>query len=528
MAGLWGVCTPALGQVFVGPGEDYETLSEALFVGEVDIVLRSGSHVGGGRVSVPGTVISGEVNAVVLGSGSSVAQLDVVADNVTIQDLVFNGSGPGQWAVSVSFSSGLTLRNVEVHDAVVDGSYSGGAVLLQFGSAVTIEQSVFTDNEAPGGGALVVAGGSSATVVDSDFIGNRSTDDGGAILVVESGSLSVTNTTFQDNVAVGEGGAIAAPLGAQVTLTDVEFSGNLGFGTVALGLMPVAAVSGATFDDNPAGGLTATDVFELSVSDSWFCGGGGVTQGMYVTSSCDFGCTVSDSVFVGHDPGAMRFENNLGAVTVRDAAVIGNNGSTGAAVRGGLSNLNLERLLVGLNTGGPALYAVAGVHSLQDVRVFDNLPSDVGGQLGGSGVIPIAAPPLAADTNRCGTAPAELACDPVNQSLFDDGIGPSTVDADQDGVPARCDCNDDDDMDMGWEPCEPTETGTTGVTTEPPVTTTPWTDPPDTDVTRGEDPILDPIASNFLLGGGGCGCSARASGDGSWGEVLVGALARRR
>lgn len=87
----------------------------------------------------------------------------------------------------------------------------GGAIYINLGSLVVIEQSYFTDNNAQNsGGAIYVAGGS-LTLSQNQFRNNSSSsnlaDRGGGAVFVSSGLIVAQNNLFEANLSPNHGGA---------------------------------------------------------------------------------------------------------------------------------------------------------------------------------------------------------------------------------------------------------------------------------------------------------------------------------
>ncbi len=103
----------------------------------------------------------------------------------------------------------LTFRDGHSADTGDDTADGGGAIYRDGGS-LTVIDSVFLDNRAPGdgqdlaGGAIYGFGGGDTIISGSTFT-NNSASDGGAVGSL-NGDLSIFNSTFTDNSATGTGG----------------------------------------------------------------------------------------------------------------------------------------------------------------------------------------------------------------------------------------------------------------------------------------------------------------------------------
>ncbi|MEO0561192.1 MAG: Ig-like domain-containing protein, partial [Chloroflexota bacterium] len=125
-------------------------------------------------------------------------------------------------------------------DANAGASVGGGAISNNFGSTLNINNSQFTNHNISGPGGAIISEGD-LTVIGSSFVNNSSSagSDGGAIYNRRS-TLTVQNSVFINNNAPGfasaEGGAIYNGGGGtsseNVTLnvTNSKFVGNAAFG----------------------------------------------------------------------------------------------------------------------------------------------------------------------------------------------------------------------------------------------------------------------------------------------------------
>ncbi len=549
---MWlGTASGAGGPWTVGPSEDSETLAEALMIGQTDILLRAGAHVGGGTIWRDGTHLTGEPDAILMGGPA--VQLEIVSvSNIVVENIEFDRdpSGASELALSVIDSFGVQLTDLDIHDCTVSTPFLGGAVFAD-NSELTISGSTFANNEATAGGALYAQGNSQVTVVSSTFDNNQAMVDGGAIYASNS-DLYVTDSHFTGNETDGYGGAIATFDATALELVDSTFASNSaarGMGSAVDALAssgPVAltgltvtdqrltpaisleanlevALDRVTLDNNAAGGVYAVGNTSVQVSDTWFCSGGPVAASHFALIDCQGECWVKESVFAdaAASLGAAGLDASgaLGAFTVEDSLFLGLSGPNGSAMRfAGLTGpLTLHRLLVGDSTGSPAIHVGDGPPlDLEDIATFGNTAGDGSGALDTmqSAFTAVTRPVLTQAVDRCPSTFVELACDPANDPVFALQAGPSFVDDDLDDVPQACDCDDGDPL-LRWdcddeptEPTEPTQPGTGSIPTEP------------------VDPASEPPApGTFLLGGGGCSHVARPA---HWPQQGPWALLARR
>lgn len=147
-----------------------------------------------------------------------------------------DGGNPGGPGNDPANTGEVTLRFLRIHGS--SGSSVGGAMLLWCypGDIITIEHSIFYDNE-------VFAGGNGGK--------------GGAARIHNPGSLTIRNTTFAENRAYQQGGALWIDGYGPVTMENVTFSGNAcqtdaggGFNYNGTG---VVRINGALFAENYGG-----------------------------------------------------------------------------------------------------------------------------------------------------------------------------------------------------------------------------------------------------------------------------------
>jgi len=130
--------------------------------------------------------------------------LNVINSRISDNLDSFEGGPDGSGGGIFNNSGGVIIKN-----SILSGNYAGyfgtgGAVNSD--GILTVENSTFTKNFAPGlaGGAIYNAG--SADISNTSFMSNWS-DNGGAVL--NAGNISITNSTFYANGADSHGGGIA-------------------------------------------------------------------------------------------------------------------------------------------------------------------------------------------------------------------------------------------------------------------------------------------------------------------------------
>lgn len=149
------------------------------------------------------------VGDVVFDANKSSRIFTVTSKNVVLNNLTFsNGNGSLEYGGAIHWdgSNGLISNSIFKDNYVDELNYSyGGAVSLSKNAKLTINNSIFKNNIAYGGGAIDTEG--RLDIINCYFENNMAANrDGGAISNV--GTLRVTNSTFVNNFASRNGGAI--------------------------------------------------------------------------------------------------------------------------------------------------------------------------------------------------------------------------------------------------------------------------------------------------------------------------------
>lgn len=175
-------------------------------------------------------------------------------------------SGEGQTPLLSLLSSDISLKNLTLANGKLTAAVKGAAVKVTVGKeAIHLENLRFLNNTAQSntdeghGGALSVAGSASVTGVNLWFQGNRASRGGGAVWVEADGALTVDNSVFVDNEtfqATSEGGgAIEVLDGGHLTVRNSTFAGNHVNGGPGGGIFAQGATLALhhnTFGDNTA------------------------------------------------------------------------------------------------------------------------------------------------------------------------------------------------------------------------------------------------------------------------------------
>lgn len=313
----------------------------------------------------------------------------------------------------------LRLENLTLTKAFETG---GGAALALFsgGSITEVVNCKFTDNEAQELGGGILNSGGDITIQASEFVGNKSGTRGGAI---EGGGIwTIDDTLFKDNEANG-GGAMYCTSG-QVTVVGGRFEGNKAAGKETSGgftdgggaLMSGCKtnVSLSRFELNEAEGLVGGGAIYLPASpelsaiedtafeDNIANGGGGVlcsSGTLAIVRSSFLRNTASGKpTESGWQPGGgavmsnctttiehSLFDNNAAFGEVGGGAVLLTPNSEGSSVTESVFRMNYAWLeLEGATRGGGgALHAQSWV-TIDRSSIADNT---VHSQMGGGGIL---------------------------------------------------------------------------------------------------------------------------------------------
>ncbi|MGA3220763.1 MAG: hypothetical protein ABSE77_17075, partial [Acidimicrobiales bacterium] len=246
----------------------------------------------------------------------------------------------------------------------------GGGIDNTWGGVLTVTDTLFQDNTANFGGAIINANGDDVgtgtlTVIGSTFTDNHAvTGDGGAINSAgggagATGTLTVTGSTFTGNtatgttVAHGDGGAIdngdESSSNGTMTVSSSTFTDN-------------TAVDGAAIDNGDNGGNGGSSGTPNTVTGSTFTGnsanGGTATQGDGAAiDNADLGghgyLTVTNSTFMSNTAvsDAASAPANGGALDNADNAGNGHVTVSGSTFDDNTTNANSS----GANANGSAI-----------------------------------------------------------------------------------------------------------------------------------------------------------------------------
>lgn len=175
-------------------------------------------------VTVASMTIQGAgAGSVTIAQNGSGTVFDVLSGPVTIFGVTITGGGHsgvggGLWAgsgVALTLSDSIVTNNTAVN----------GAGIANEGGTLTVENSTISDNTATNGnGGGIANDGGTLTVENSTISGNTASDNGGGVYIGSSTTVGITNTTITGNTAGSAGGGIYD--GDTANVTNATISGN--------------------------------------------------------------------------------------------------------------------------------------------------------------------------------------------------------------------------------------------------------------------------------------------------------------
>lgn len=211
-------------------------------------------------LTIQNTIISGNTS-----NASPAVRVD--GSTATIEDSVISNNTNTGTVTGGAITS--ILSQVTIDNTVLSGNSApnasflegGGAFFSNGASTLTVTNSVFSNNSAGTGGAMLFRGNEgsamNATISRSSFINNRAdgfaeSSSGGVIELGADAVLSLNDVVMRGNHADERGGALSGS-GATVTATNVVFDDNTS--DVSGGAISVAGpltLTGVTMTDNSA------------------------------------------------------------------------------------------------------------------------------------------------------------------------------------------------------------------------------------------------------------------------------------
>ncbi len=131
--------------------------------------------------------------------------------------------GGAELVVNNSTFSENTLDSVDIGGNRFTGGFGSAIGTERFSGSISVRDSEFRGNEAEFGGGAIYLNGGTANISGSAFISNRGPLHGGAI-VVDTGWMNIENSTFRRNRS-SNGGAISISRGS-LTMTHLTMVAN--------------------------------------------------------------------------------------------------------------------------------------------------------------------------------------------------------------------------------------------------------------------------------------------------------------
>ncbi len=282
------------GSVGMNVVDDF-SITNCLFTGN-----SSGEHGGAIRIGVSnGTIFNCLITHNESEFGGGVALMNGFWDHyITIDQCTFeeNESFLSGGALLIAGFAPDNLLEVEISNSTFLNnmadttplSGAGGAIAIQGYAYATVEESVFTENEAFAGGAIEFFFGGQG-LVDNCLFENNIADEGGAVSVAfltssedRISSVDIQQSVFNNNNATDNGGAVLVSLETSGTIAQCEFTGNesdiggaIGFSGISdSGVEPYLRVDACTFRQNHGviggGAIDFTDANDVEISNSLF------------------------------------------------------------------------------------------------------------------------------------------------------------------------------------------------------------------------------------------------------------------
>ena len=156
------------------------------------------------------------------------ALLPRITSEITIEGNGHTLSGDSRFRIFSVDGGVLTINNLTLTKGRVAANAKGGALMVQNGGKVIINDSKFSDNVAKEGGAIWIStANASVTINNSSFVGNQALNHGaGGAIDLSDGRLVIKKSSFVRNSASAIGGAISTWRSGEAIVINSTFSGN--------------------------------------------------------------------------------------------------------------------------------------------------------------------------------------------------------------------------------------------------------------------------------------------------------------
>jgi len=298
----------------------------------------------------------------------------VIDHDLTINGNEYNISGEKLAKVFKVMSGTLTLNNVTICNGVSQNinngvDNNGGAIYVEEGAALVVENVAFINNTAISHGGAIFSWGDVTVKEGSKFINNTAGTWGGAIYVQTN--LNVTGATFTENTAGHVAGAISVS-GDQISIKDSSFTKNKAV-EMDSGAVKIANESATTI-------ISSTDFIENSAATS----AGALTAyggNLVIKDNCKF---INNTAVTS--AGAIY---TYGNVEIADSEFVNNNAADGGAI---YYNINGNLTVTGskfidntANYGGAIENEGFGILTASDCNFTNNTATVRGGAIISSG-----------------------------------------------------------------------------------------------------------------------------------------------
>jgi len=299
--------------------------------------------------------------------GTGAGPDDTVIDATGLSDRIFDALPSGDMRIlNLTLRGGsevdggairsvreLTLRRVTFDQNTATNN--GGAIHSSEDTArVTVEDSIFSSNNANRGGAIFNTDASTLAIARATFSTNIATDFGGAIFNQEDGTVTLSDGRLENNRAEDsgsgkDGGAIFTQNSSSFTIVRSVLTGN-----------HAEEAGGAIYAQNDS----ALTIIDTTLSGNMALGTGVTDGGGAIHAQNDSAVLIVRSTISGNhsngDAGAIS-RNNDGQLLMRNSTVSGNSadGSGGGLILDG--------------SGG------GGFVAIESSTVTDNSAGDLGG-----------------------------------------------------------------------------------------------------------------------------------------------------
>jgi len=284
-------------------------LSNSTFTGN-----ESANSDAGAIYTSTGTKVQMKNITVTNNKAARAAGMNLYSSTVDITGLKMHGNaarGAGGSLAVAGANCQITVTDAEIYE---NEATSGGAVIVQSGGNLTLENGKLYNNKVKAnGGAIYMNTPSVASLKNVEIFDNNAGDIGGAVFLYVNAKLTLQDATIRNNTAGKEGGAVF--LRGRLEATNCKFLNNTGLegGAIATGIC-----AGDTVNDDAGAFLT-----DCILSGNQATQQGGAIYNhrggpLYLTGS-----TITENT-AGTEGGAIYSNGRLG---LTDVTITGNTGT---------------------------------------------------------------------------------------------------------------------------------------------------------------------------------------------------------